>query len=62
MTDENGTAELHQKCLKLKLRIGFVKKGGTVVHNNSTIHMDRDNAELKETHRFLGTDIDNLPA
>ena len=59
---ENGTAELHEKYLKLKLRIGFVKKGDAIVHDNSSIHVDGDSTELKEACRSLGIGITNLPA
>ena len=62
ITAENGTAELHQKCLKLKLRIGFIKKGDMIVHDNVSIHVDGDNTELKEAYRSLGIDVINLPA
>ena len=62
IADQNGTAELSQKHLKLKLRIGFIKKGDMLVHDNSTIHVDRDKTEVKDIFHCLGICIEHFPA
>ena len=42
--------------------MGFIKRGDMILHDNATIHVNGDTAELKDVCRSLGIDVINLPA
>ena len=62
ITEQNGTAELFQRYVRMIIGAGFLVVGDIAACDNASIHVNAENADLQSILSSVGIDVVLLPS